>query len=361
MPSKFGLNGTEKPAPLIRYGDPRSKLYTTIDWRESSNANKTLITNLRIVTFGRFGIDRSLINKTLFQSLINLFREGSNNFQPLNNSLDPREGGEKVIFAANPNLEKILGKNLVIKKCDLSGDHLKPSQQMGDGKILQRAIEIANLDEVVEVNRIFGFMEDEEQGNYLFLERIEGGNFQQMQKGEVRGIPEEKIKEILLFFKERLLQMKTKIEQNQVFIESQEVTTENKLQRLWRRFDYYSQLASFNEQNRQKMQDRHPDGFRTAVNNLELFYNLNTSNIMDIINLIKLIEENILNINQGEVYNLIGKLIGFILTKENIIKYDYVADIQKRYEYGQDNLMFDFKTGKIVIIDPGPPCNNNKK
>ena len=45
MPSKFGLNGTEKPAPLIRYGDPRSKLYTTIDWRESSNANKTLITN----------------------------------------------------------------------------------------------------------------------------------------------------------------------------------------------------------------------------------------------------------------------------------------------------------------------------
>jgi len=228
----------------------------------------------------------------------------------------------------------------LVKKTDSSGDGLSPLQQFEAGKVIQRATEIADLTEIVEVNKIFGFIQTKGQ-NYLFLEPVNGDNFQQMQKGEVEQIPVAKLVEILQTLKTKLSKMKHEIENDPIFIQAKQVYFEN------------------------TEQEKHPLGYDETISNLKHFYYSSSdespmSNISFINQYLDSLDKQIQNQEKDHVYNLIANIIQFLLKEKALVHPNYVVDIVKYPSLGQDNLMYDKTTGKIVIIDPGPPIGENR-
>jgi hypothetical protein len=237
---KKQIFGYTKSIPLgsvnkIRFG-PRSKDSGLVDYKNAKEKERIYNTNLGIVTFetelGKIGLDRKVLS-AIDRSQIRSIGDISRLIEPQPESVDPRSHQEKVIFQVNPKLSSLVGKDLVVKCNNKSGDNLLPQQQFEASKIIQKAVIEANLSDIVEVNKAIGFVQNADAG-YLFLEKVNGYNFKELESGSCGEIPADFLNQIFARFNDNLNILKESIENDPDFILAKQISKQNNLENLLR-------------------------------------------------------------------------------------------------------------------------------
>ena len=358
VPRLFGSN---KPlgrvSGVVRGLDPKKDDYTQIDFYGMNKEHGRLTANLGIVTLKiegvQLGFNRETLRKVGVAKIRSLQKSLPDLIRPTEEFLDPRNNQAKTIYAANSELNDLFGAEIVVKKSDFSGDGLSPEQQFEAGKVSQRAVDQAQLGKIVEVNKAFGYIQGNEV-NYLFLEKVNGHNFQQMQNGQAESIPTQDLKKIFSFLKERLQDWKNEIIIAPDFLEAQKISSENSVQSFLRKANYYNQKTNFSSLEREKNREKYSRDFQRVVKSYKYYYSEALGTISRVESLIEKINT-VDHFDNKEVCNLISDSLYFILSEKSTVSINFIGDINKSKSYGQDNLMYDLTKQKIVIIDPGPP------
>ena len=356
----FGTNESipHSTVKYIRIEDPYHKQFSQVDYKRIQTANREFSSNLQMVKlnfpFGTVGFDRPTLKKIGMKNLRNI-HDISDLLTPLDSSLDPRNNQEKTVFEANPHLNEMIGNKVAVKHMDRSGDGLSPEQQFEAGKLLEKAVNQAGLGDLVEINKAFGYIQSSEHGNLLFLEKVNGANFQQMQRNEKDGIAKEDIQNITDQLITQLEQMKATITSDTDYNEGKRIASENMLQTSLRLLKHANQKTDLNKDKRADLKEKYPKGYRETINSLEFFYAQNHHILDRIQGIITELQSQYQDQDSSIVYNTIAGALQYIIHGKSDINQGFVSDINKTHSYGQDNLMWDEVKKKIIIIDPGPP------
>jgi hypothetical protein len=355
-----------KPEAIIRYGDPKSESYTKVNDDLMVAERLRFNSNLGIVTiqtaWGQVGIDRDTLKRVGVKKLreIRTVEELKLLIEPTLESLDPRENQEKTIFLASQTLHETLESAVVVKNTSLSGDGMTPEAQFEAGKILQKAIVQAGLETFVEVNKAYGYIQGGDAGSYLFLERVDGFSFQQMQRGEAAEMPEEAKAKLIIQIKDKLEKFKAQLRSLPDFSLAEKVGKENKLSEFARKLSFLNQRTNIRQQKRDEINSQYPLGFDDTSFNYRYFYRTIENKIKAVDKLISRFDEVYDKNDTYTFYNLVSSSLEYILNEETEINPDWIVDIAKKGSYGQDNLMYDVIKDKIIIVDPGPPIGNRR-
>jgi hypothetical protein len=342
--------------------NPNSEIYEDYesDYKSSYEEHLRLNSNLGIVTFRlsgdkQVGIDRETLKKIGIKKI----REIHNIldlFEPTKVNLDPRKS-EAVIFEGSRELNELIRQGVVIKVLEVhfgthasNGDGLTPEQQFEAGKIIDKVVREIGLDDIVEVNKAFGYLKSDDK-NYLILEKVNGFNFQQFLKDQDKNIPDKELKSILECLISKLLIIKKSILENKNYILGKNISKESVLDKNIRRFRYLNQATNLDKRKRLDLKKTYEQGFTKSSENYKDYYLERSNHISELEGLLTKTENQIENLSK-EVYDLIPLTIEKILELGSLISGKYVSDISK--SSGSNNVMYDFDKKKLILIDPGP-------